>query len=97
MSVENPDNENSGMTEYERRLLALEEAKLSGGCSTMGWPVGCLTILLATILAVLVVGPFGLIAIPFGLIAVWIMRGNNPVKKARKDALRKTWERKGWK
>lgn len=80
MSVTNPDNEGSGMTEYERRMLALEEAKLSGGCSSMGWPVGCLIIILASILAVLVAGPLGLIVIPLGLI---VFAMSNSDRKAR--------------
>ena len=31
MSVTNPDDKDSGMTEYERRMLAIEEAKLARG------------------------------------------------------------------
>lgn len=91
MGVTNPDNEKSGMTEYERRMLALEEAKLSGGCSSMGWPVGCLIIILATILACLLIGPFGLIVIPIGLIAFAM---SNSDRKARvRYALNKDLEK----
>ena len=99
MSVTNPDNEDSGMTEYERRILALEEAKLSGGCSSMGWPMGCLLILIATILAFLVVGPFGLIAIPLGLIVVWIIMGDSPravYRKKQKEARQKAREKRAF-